>query len=354
MLYKPTIELTIKRLQAFWNKEYFDRPPIRIRYPVPGMSDEQWPKAGFDPIELYPYWDNLCSKRAGFPDDEIPAYHLDMGPGYMGGVLGCSIKYEHGTTWSEHCLKDWSELDKLKKYPIKEGNPWIDKLIEAARYFAEKSINKCAVGLAMLTGPGDVMAALRGPTELCMDIYESIDDFRTLASIVTSAYISTAKIQLDTVLPFMGGYVDNYNIWTPGKSTYFANDFSNLISENQYKEFFFEYDCQAASIYEVPWIHVHSGGARLVPEFLKIPGLQGIQIVNDRPAGPKVIELLPIFKLIQKKHCLILRKYSQEELIQVLSDLSPEGLYVDTQAESEEDAWKMLEWWEKYFTGKTL
>jgi len=154
-------------------------------------------------------------------------------------------------------------------------------------------------------------------------------------------------LPLDRIPAFRGGYVNNYNIWTPGRSTYFANDFSNLISPEQYHEHFFPSDCKVSRSFDTPWLHVHSGGARLVPEFRKIPGLRGIQIVNDRPAGPTAKELLPIFKMIQEKHLLLLRKYNREELEEILPELSIEGLYVDTQADSEDDAHKILDWWEK-------
>ena len=345
--YKPTIETTMQRLAAFWSKELVDRPPIRIRYPVPGMSDEQWPKAGVDPVELYEYWDNLCRLRADFADDEIPALQLDMGPGFMGGVMGSRVWYDHGTTWSEHSLSDLSALDELAAVSVAEGNSWIERLVNAAGFFGKKSAGKCAVAVAMLTGPGDVMTALRGPGELCTDLFENPAGMRRLAEICTAALEDTARIQFDSVPSYNGGYVDNYNIWTPGRSAYFADDFSILLSAEQYREFFYPYDCRTAEIFNTPWLHVHSGGARLVPEFRTIPGLRAIQIVNDRPAGPTVSELLPIFKLIQQQHCLLLRKYSREELEQVLPELSPYGLYVDTQADSEEQAWQILEWWNR-------
>ncbi len=345
--YKPSINATLQRLAAFWSKDMVDRPPIRIRYPAPGMTDEQWPKASDDPIALYDYWNALCRARAPFVDDEIPALHLDMGPGFMGGVMGSSVWYDHGTTWSEYSLTDLSLLDELEEHHVGPGNVWIDRLVTAARFFGEKSVGKCGVGVAMLTGVGDVMTALRGPEQLCIDLFERPKEVHRLAEICTAALENTARIQFDSVPSFAGGYVDNYGIWTPGRSAYFANDFSNLLSSEQYNEFFGPYDCRTAEIFDTPWMHVHSGGARLVPEFLRIPGLQGIQIVNDRPAGPTVRELLPIFQLIQKQHCLLLRKYSRDELEEVLPELLPARLYVDTQADSEEEAWQILDWWNR-------
>ncbi len=129
------------------------------------------------------------------------------------------------------------------------------------------------------------------------------------------------------------------------KGSYFANDISNLVSPEQYREHFYAWDARISEYLETPWMHVHSGGARLVREFVKLPRLRGIQIVNDRPAGPTAKDLVPVFKTIQEKHLLFLRKYSREELEEILPELSMEGLYVDTQADSEDEALRLLDWW---------
>ena len=150
---------------------------------------------------------------------------------------------------------------------------------------------------------------------------------------------------MDRIEPLRGGYCDNYGIWTPGRSTYFANDVSCLVSPATYRRQLFEFDGQIAASLDTPWLHVHSGGAYLVPEFLRIPDLVAIQIVNDRPAGPSLRELVPLLEQIQQNHGLLLRKYPLPELEEILPVLSPAGLYIDTQAASRGEARQILEAW---------
>ena len=200
---------------------------------------------------------------------------------------------------------------------------------------------------AMLTGPGDIMTALRGPTEICMDLYSDPQHLRELAEICTRAWIAVEQLQFDWIVPFEGGYCDNYSIWTPGRSGYFANDVSTLISPAVYRKQLFEFDCRIAASLETPWMHVHSGGVHIVSEFLKIPGLVAIQIVNDHPAGPTLKEIVPILQQIQEHHCLLLRKYPIEELEEILSALSPDGLYIDTQCDSLAEANRILDEWHR-------
>jgi hypothetical protein len=346
MKYKPNIEDVLKRYKAFWQKEVYDRPPIRVRYPVPGQSDEDWPTASQTPETYYPYWENVYRQRMEFFDDDVCSASVDMGPGFMGGVMGCPVYFDHGTSWSDHCLTDWADLDTLKSVRFDEGNQWIKRLREMIELFKAEGAGKCLVGVAMLTGPGDIMTALRGPTKICMDFYEFPDNVRKLAEICTQAWIAVQQFQMDLIDPLDGGYCDNYSIWTPGRSTYFADDISVLLSPKVYRDNLFDFDCRIAESLETPWMHVHSGGAYLVPEFLKIPGLVAIQIVNDHPAGPTLKEIVPILKRIQKNHCLLLRKYPMNELEEVLPEFSPEGLYIDTQADSLAEAQQILSRWE--------
>ena len=347
MEYKPNIDEVLKRYEAFWQKEVYDRPPIRVRYPVSGQSDEDWPMASQTPETYYPYWENVYRQRKEFFDDDCCSASVDMGPGFMGGVMGCPVHFDHGTSWSGHCLQDWLDLDTFKGVQFDEDNPWVKQLKDMIELFKARARGKCAVGVAMLTGPGDIMTALRGPTDICIDFYESSDRIRELAKICTNAWIAVQQYQMDLIEPLNGGYCDNYSIWTPGRSTYFADDVSVLMSPETYRKHLFEFDCQIAQSLETPWMHVHSGGAYLIPEFLEIPGLVAIQIVNDHPAGPTLQEVVPLLKLIQKNHCLLLRKYAMNELEEILPEFSPERLYIDTQADSLEEAKQILDNWEK-------
>ena len=219
MEYKPDIHKVIERYIAFWQRDIYDRPPIRIRYPIPGQSDEEWTAACQTPETYYAYHENVFKHRVNLWDDALPSATVDMGPGFMGGVMGCKVRFEHGTSWSEHCLEDWSDLDLFSCVDIDETNPWVRTLKGMIEYFSKKSQGKCVVGLA------------------------------------------------------------------------------------------------------------------------------GIQIVSDYPAGPTLKEILPLLKKIQKNHCLLLRKYPMTEIEDILPELAPQGLYVDTQCDSLEDAQKILNQW---------
>jgi hypothetical protein len=88
MEYKPNIKTVLKRYNAFWQKEVYNCPPIRIRYPISGQNDEDRPTASQPPKTDYPYWDNVYRQRMEvLRDDAVCSVAIDMGPGFMGGIM---------------------------------------------------------------------------------------------------------------------------------------------------------------------------------------------------------------------------------------------------------------------------
>lgn len=350
--YKPGLDDVLKRYSAFWSKDLLDHPPIRIRYPLECETGEKWMNSVQTHERHFQYWDEILRQRAMLGDDEIPTATVDLAPGLMPGIMGSEIIFELATSWGSHILKDLQDQDKLPSEFSTTDNYWFRDLKQRIEVFQKLAAGKCAVGVAMLTGSEDIAAALRGVSEFALDIALDPERSCQLLERCTKAFIDVSQAQMDWITPFHGGYCDNYGIWTPGRSGYFADDFSILVSPDMYRELFFPFDSQMAGSFECPWLHTHSGQARLIPEFLKIPRLVGVQIVNDYPAGPKITDIVDQMKMIQKNHCLLLRKYPIDELAQILPELSPEGLLIDTQCDSFEEAQQILGRWEKGYPWK--
>jgi hypothetical protein len=345
MEYKPDLDRVIKRYQAFWNEEIYDRPPIRVRYPIPGQTDEAWSEAMQTPEAYFAYHENIFRHRLDLADDALPSATIDMAPGLWGGILGCDVQFDYGTSWNTHCLKEWSEMERFLNVSVDESNLWVNRVLAMIDYFIEKSTGKCMVGLPLPMGPGDMITALRGPTQICYDFYGAAKEVETLITACTRIWIEFFQLMFDRIPSYYGGYADDYDIWTPGRSSYFANDIATIVSPETYQKHFYKYDCQVAASIETPWMHIHSEEARLIPEFIKIPGLLAIQVVNDYPAGPTLKDILPQLKLTQENHRLILRKYSMAEVEEILPELSDKKLIVDTQCGSKKEAQEILEKW---------
>jgi len=346
--YKPDLNKVIRRYQAFWKMELYDRPPIRVRYPIPGQTDDIWSEVMQSPETYFDYHENIFIDRLDLMDDALPSATIDMAPGLWGGILGCEVMFGYGTSWSAHCLEDWSKVKPFLDVAVDDSNPWVKRVLEMIDYFTAKSKDKCMVGMPLPMGPADMATALRGPTQICYDFFTAAEKLDSLLAACTRIWIEFFQLMFDRIPSYRGGYVDDYDIWTPGRSSYFANDIATLISPDTYQKHFFKYDCQVVKSIETPWMHIHSEETRLIPEFIKIPKLRAIQVVNDYPAGPGLIEILPLLKLVQENHGLILRKYPMSEIEEILPELMGRKLIVDTQCESKEEAQDILEKWTRW------
>jgi|GEM_PF-1590294 len=350
MNYIKDVAASLKRLSAFWDKGCYDRPPIIVRFPAEGDTPEEWSNACMAHEEHYLYWDKVLKQRASLCDDYIPTAAIDLGPSFMAGILGAEMHFINGTSWSEHILRDWSQIEQLEQYLSDDkNNTWLNIFLDRVQYFVEKCEGKYAVGLPNLTGPGDIMTALRGPTDICMDFHLYEEEIKKLGEICTNAWLELAEIQFNLIPKLDNGYCDYYGYWTPGRSCFLAEDISALLSPEMYMEFLFPLDCRAIEILDISWYHIHSAQARLIPYLLKLPKIRCIQVVNDRPAGPELKEILPFLKMVQKDHCVILRKYKFEELLEVLPEFRPEGLMIDTFCSSLKEAEEIVEYWNRNF-----
>lgn len=339
MLYKPDLSNILNRYRAFWECDVADRPPMRVRFVADSMNDDAWSEAVKTKEGHFAYWENYAQMRADLYDDEVPCAMLDMGPAFMGAILGSPIHFSGGASWGQHIFHSYDQIPQFEAVKFDESNPWVAEWLDRCNYFKEKAAGKFGVGISMLTGAADIFGVIRGVTECYTDMYEDPEGFAHMVQLCADAWIAMQKIQFDNVPSIEGGYVDNYGIWSKGRSTYLADDMSTCVSPEMYGELLAPADGKISSFMEWPWLHTHSAQIRLIPEFLKLPNLKGLQIVNDAPAGPDFKEILPFAQMVQKSgKCLLLRKFTILELEPWLSQLSPKGLYIDTHCTSLSEA----------------
>jgi hypothetical protein len=136
---------------------------------------------------------------------------------------------------------------------------------------------------------------------------------------------------LQTVPLYGGGTATGWEYWVPGKGIALQEDFGQMVSPVQFREMILRYDRQLAQGLDCLWFHVHSGGIHMAPEIASSGAFHAVQITNDYPAGPSIDEMLPTLQTIQQQSCLILRKFTLDQLDRVIEHLSPQGLAIDIQ-----------------------
>jgi hypothetical protein len=305
--------------------------------------------AHYDPAQnadLLEQAERGLAAHAQMPDDMPPALVAGGGVHFAGAVFGAPLRVTANMLTSEPIIQDWSELASLRYDP---QNPWVQRALGLARQLVARSRGRYAVTPGLIEGPSDVCAALRGITRLAEDIYLYPEEVRRLARVGAEAWLAYLRAMNEVVPLYDGGTVTQWSIWAPGRAAAFQEDFCTVISPRAYRDFFQPLDRELARQADVFWVHVHAGEIHLVEELLAMEEVRGIQIVNDGTASPPLRKVLPVMQRVQERgKCLILRKYSPEELEVILPQLSPRGLAIDTFTATiaEAQAWiRRLEEW---------
>ena len=115
------------------------------------------------------------------------------------------------------CIQDWQ--DYTWQRPTLE-NPWAQKLLEFLDALVKHAGGRFACGPTLIRGPADICSAIRGGTELALDLYDHPDNVRRLAALSADVWIEVGKAQLALVPESDSGYMvgcAGLRCWMPRK-----------------------------------------------------------------------------------------------------------------------------------------
>jgi hypothetical protein len=344
MTYKQGLEASLRRWQAFWRHDVADRPPTVVHYregSAGGPSaDRQNPtiedfEAQFDPAratEGVRQAEVRFARRADFPDDTLPQVSAPSGLAVTGWLFGAQVEVLAGIPWVWPILErieDWRGLD----FDAVQGR--YDRILEIDRLLVGLSRGQYAVSATVLDGPADMVVRLLGEQKLALALYEQPGEVGSLFVALADLWHDLVRKKLRTVSLYGGGTATGWEYWVPGKGIALQEDFGQMVSPGQFREMILVHDRPLAEGLDCLWFHVHSGAMHMAREIANDLAPQGafgaVQITNDYPAGPSIDEMLPTLQYIQERGCLILRKFTLDQLDRVIEHLSPKGLAIDIQ-----------------------
>jgi hypothetical protein len=151
-----------------------------------------------------------------------------------------------------------------------------------------------------------------------------------------------------------GGVLAWLNLWAPGSHDQIANDFASMISTETFKEFFFPELEKMGKWLDYATFHLDGPQCiqNHVNALLELNEIRCIQFTPGAGAPPTSNpEYIPVFQKIQKagKNLYLLVDPSEIEFL--LEHLSARGLFLNSYADTEEEAndiIKKIEKWSVY------
>jgi hypothetical protein len=316
---------------AFWRAEAGSRALVGVTlspyFPLQAFKITSKGLLRHEDVDVAPFLDQMdaefeASQLLG--GDAIWAAAPFYGIPWMEAILGCPIYVGEDTIWSKPPEWSWDQTAHLSPEP---DNPWLQKLLEFTAALVERADGRYAVGLTLMRGPSDIIAALMGHERLCLELYDHPGEMKRLAWECAEIWVHIANAQLALIPKWQGGYCQpSRQVWALGPCLETQEDASIMLGPTAFRELLLPGIKHIASSFEYPIIHIHSGALRISEAVLEVDGLAAIEVTVD-VAGPTLPELLPSLAKIQKAKPLIVHgTFDAVQMREALNSLRPEGL----------------------------
>ena len=173
-----------------------------------------------------------------YPADSLPLAHTDIGPGSLALLLGSEPGFSPNTVWFEAALQNEAAPEALPPLTFDPENVWLRMHLETARACAALGRSKYAVGCPDLVENIDILAALRDPQVLLMDMIERPEWVEQKVWEINQVWFEAYSriydaIKLDDGSACWGAF----GLWGPGKTAKVQCDASAMFSPAMFRRF---------------------------------------------------------------------------------------------------------------------
>jgi len=347
---KPDFPEVAERFEAWWLGQNTDRPivscPVRpVREPdlppAPPTLKEQWLDSGYTVAVA----DAKMSSRP-WVAESLPVLHPNVGPDLTATLFGCDLEFGENTSWVRHryhCAEDWRSF--LSTHPDFENIYW--KTIESRMALSlDRGQGRFLTGLPDLHGAYDMLAAMRGPEGVCLDLLDAPDLVKRSGLHAADAYVQAFRRTYRILEEAGQGSTTWCPLWHRGPAYVSSCDFLALVSSEMAEEYIRptilrETEFTVRSIFHLDGPDAH----RHLDLVLNLDSVQAIQWVYGTGAGP-VIRWVDSYRRILKAGRaaqVICEKAS--DAIEMSALLGSAGIWLTIQEElaSEEEAADLIE-----------
>ena len=330
MLYCENWDKVQKKYLEFWARENHDRPLMKLQ--IIKDSQEKEPVSTHGTLRERWMDTEYILKRANWSmqntryfAEAFPNLSPNLGPDWFATGYGAQLEYGETTSWSGHFLTD-QDVENYKGFVLNTQNVYYQKMDEILKAAVEDGKDKYMVGVTDIHPGADCLVSLRGPQNLCTDIYDYPEFIPKGTMDIFSDFKEIYNHQYEIVTKYQKGCTCWMGLWHPGKWYVPSCDFSCMVSEAQYNELIVgeiekEVEFLDASIY-----HLDGPGAlRHLDRILEIPGLNGVQW-RYGAGQPSASHWIPVVKKIQAAGKCVEIEVQADELEVMLEEVDPEGV----------------------------
>ena len=242
MKYKPNWNETMQRFTDWWKGDLHETPLFSLFVNRNTPHEPLEPVAEAKPGEHY-YSDMPViltrfrnqMRMQNCPLDTYPSLDLNFGPGSLALYLGCEPIFSPETVWFKPCVHNG-----FGNYPLvydKNNHWWREhyRILEEAQKAANGDF---FVNIPDLVENLDILAAMRNPEELCIDLLDEPEIIKQRLEELNKLFF----VYYDALYDLLKGKDGSssftaFRVWGPGKTAKIQCDFNVLMSPEHFKEF---------------------------------------------------------------------------------------------------------------------
>lgn len=370
MYYKYDWPEASQYLKAFWKGEYTGRALVGVLAPrktsklpkFPHLTHGPW-LGGLENLtdkeDIKKWWTDpeqnykrskLWFENTYFGGEAAPATYINWGASAGCAFWGAEPDFNTKSVWFHKTIEDW---DTWKwEFDIKTNTYW-QNILSIMEMFVERSNGEYFVGIPEIGNATDNLSLIRGSADLAMDTIMNPEAIKHALEVMSDAWIDTHEVlhKMSKEVNQGGSVLAWLNLWAPGKHDQTANDFSTLIDSATFEDIFFPELRKMSNWLEFTTYHLD--GAQCIKthtdSILKLDSIDCIQFTPGAGSPPtSTPEYIPYFQKMQKAGKKLYLLVAPSEIEFMLENLSAKGVFLNTYADSEEEANEIIRNVEKW------
>ncbi len=260
---------------------------------------------------------------------------------WLEAILGLPVQVKNQTVWAESILKKDQPIQDIQ---VHWDESWLNTTKTYILDLVKEFHPHIPIAGPFLRGPTDVVAAMLGTSRFCVELIDHPEEVERLILVCAQAWIRVSQMLMKIIPEWQGGYFPGARwIHAPGLCVYSSEDATSLISRRMYEKNILPDNKLMAAQFPYGFVHRHSASSHNIESLCDLPQQWAVEVTMD-PSGPDIEKVLPVLQFVQRSHHpLIVFGINDGEMLQTLLDnLSPEGLCLILQSESEEHARRLL------------
>lgn len=357
MYYKEDWERAQQRYVAWWNNDILDRVALQVTAPKKDFIEK--------PVNQYTMlekWTNpeivlemheRTFNKTFYGGESYPYIWVTLGPSIMGAYLGCELVFDETTqwtTWQKPCI---SGIHEFPQHKFTRNNKWYKIINEIIDLALEKGKDKYFVSVADIGASAEVLLHMLGAEKLCYDMIDLPNEVKSARDSIIDLWFELYDEMFYKIQKVMKGSCMWLSTWSPGKTYPLECDFSAMLSAKDFEEFFLPEIQRQCKFLDDAIYHLDGKEAlQHLDLLLEIEELKAIQWCPGATAGANntMLQWIPLIKKIQSKKKALHIEISKDEIEALLKEVSPNGLMLKTECNSEEEAKDLLKKVEKWST----